>query len=514
MNKSPLSFIAVAFISGIVLAKYIEIPFIFLWIPALISLLLSLKLLNTGKMFLFLVAISVFFLGGAVLRNNEIIHPQHIAKHTPYKGKKVIIEGIVDSAPEAGKRFTSFILNAENLYNADSGPTGYGISVNGKVLVKMFKQQDIFYGDDLRIEGSLYKVPRFRISRNLDYRSYLGQKKIYSILSVGKDLKVCTLKTGGGSRFKGFCYRVRGRMKKIINANMPSFASGILNAIILGERNRLPGSARDLLVNSGTVHIIAISGLHVGLVSMIAAMALMVLRISGRPRYAIIAILLVVYCVMTGARIPVVRVTLIALIVLFGRMINRRTDPYNTLSIVAIAILAVNPYQLFTLSFQLSFISILSIIVLSPRIKHVLHLGKVKGKRTRIFLELFSVSLAVWIGLLPLIAYYFNLVSPISILANIIVVPYLSLIVAGGFLASVVGIMFYRIAYIFFTTCELLIALLMKFISILIRIPYSHFSVPDISVASLVSYYLLIAAFIVSIDMSSPDGEMLTNDKI
>ncbi|MDB4349578.1 ComEC family competence protein [Omnitrophica bacterium] len=502
MNKSPLTGIAIAFIIGILIARYTDIPFILFWIAALLSLGLGVLFLRTRRRFLSLLILTIVFLGGAAFRNSQTLPPNHISNFTPHKGVKVYVEGIIDSDPVEKTRYASFILKTERLLRRPDkvGTPRNDIRVYGKVLVKIFGRQGFRYGDRLYMEGTIYKAPYFRISKRLNYRDYLENTGIYSVLSAGKDSTVKILERGRGNPLKAFCYCVRHRIKEMIEDNSSPFSAGVLNAIILGERHDLARSLREVLVQSGTVHIIAISGLHVGLVSFIILMALKIFRIPRRLCYVITPLLLIAYCILTGARTPVVRVTLMALIIFFGYIIDRRTNIYNTLSIAALLILSYNPHQLFSVSFQLSFVSIISLVGLSPRIKSFFFTKDRPKPRIRLLIELFSASLAAWIGLLPLIGYYFNIISPIAILANMIVVPYLSIVVGTGLLAVMVGSVFPVLAYTFFAANELSIIALIKFVSILVRIPGSYFYIPCISMPFLMFYYLSVAVIALLMD--------------
>jgi len=484
MNRSPFAGIALTFIIGILVAKYTNIPFIFFWITSFTFLIFSLIFLKHKKAFFFFVCLTVLFFGSCHLRNSQSLPHNHIYNFTPPKGTPVYVEGVVDSDPVTNSKVTSFLLKAERLIRQEKDE-----KICGRVLVKIFKKKHFSYGDRLLIEGNLYRVPYFRISRRLNYRDYLEQKHIYSFLSARKGSTTKLLDKRKGNSLKAFAFYMRGRMKRVIEDNMSPFAGSILNAIILGERSDLSKDLRMAMVQSGTVHIIAISGLHVGLVTLLTLIILKIFRIPKVPRYIIASVILIIYCILTGAKTPVVRVTIIVLITFFGYIIMRQVSIYNTLSLAALLILIFNPQELFNISFQLSFISIISIIALSPKIKALF--PKKNG-----IIALLSGSLAAWIGLLPLTAYYFNIVSTVAVLANMVVIPYLLIVVGSGFTFLLIDFIYSPLSHIFSASCEISILFLVKFITLLARIPGAYFHFPNISLSLVICYYLVIMGLI------------------
>lgn len=475
MNNAPLAGIAVAFIGGILAAGFTSIPFFIFWLAALHSILFGIVSFRSKTKIIIILYLTLFFLGGAALKSSENLPPSHISNFTPYKGTPVYIKGVIISDPTVKKRSTDLILKAETLTVNDRK-----IDVCGKVLVKIFGDREFYYGQRILAKGSLYKAPYFRISGGLNYRDHLKRKGIHSILSVGRQLPVRILERKRGNRFKAFALNAKKRMKRVITENLSPLSSGVLSAIILGERAGLSKDLRDIMARTGTVHIISISGLHVGIISFIIFMILKVFRMPRKLCCVITGLIVITYCVLTGARTPVIRVTIMTLILLFGHVINRQINIYNTLSLAALLILIFNPQQVFDVSFQLSFLSILSIVWLSP---------KITGKAT-----LFSCSFAAWLGLLPLVAYYFNIISPIAILANIVVVPYLAFIIGSGLTLILAGVIAPYFVSIFSGTCEILILILVKFTYFVVRIPGAYVYIQRFPIYLIICYYIALIA--------------------
>lgn len=496
MIKYPLTVLALAFSLGILAAGIIKVsflpPYFFLAIFLIAGFILRKRRFLSG-LFLFC---AVFVLGAVLLKNSQILPACHIAKLIPYKSGSVSLAGVIDSDPVCQKKNVSFILKAEEL-----GAGGFWQTVCGNVLVKIFLGGDqpapaggknrLFYGDRLFLKGRLCRP--FSFSKGgFNYRDYLERRGIYCILSVKKDSIIKELGKSHGNPLKSFSFRIKRRAREVITKNLSPFSAGILNALILGDRQDLSPYLLDILMKLGTIHIIAISGFNVGITAFIILLILKIIKIPRRPRYGLTIILLVVYCILTGASPPVARATLMAAVFLCAYFFKREVSIYNSLSLAALIILAVNPYQLFEISFQLSFLSVVSIVWLSPKIKAMFPKKSDKILWIRFLILTFSVSTAAWLGLLPLIAYYFRTFTPITVLANMIIVPYSAVITASGFTFALIGVLIPSLAPIFAASNELLILILFKIHTFLAAIPLAYFKLPRISFVYVLFYYALL----------------------
>jgi len=486
--KHPLSGMCIAFCLGITAAAYLAIPFFVFYLCSLSCLIFSIVFLKRNLKFTIFILCACFFLGASLFSNSRILPEHHIAKIVPYKSDAVSIVGAVESDPVHQDAKTSFILKVEKLKINQTW-----LKVCGRALVRIFKKRDFAYGDRLFLEGKLYRP--FNFSREFNYRGYLRNKGIYLIFSVRKDSLIKRLDENISNPIRIFAFKIKKKMRRVIVSNLSTFSAGVLNAVILGERQNLPDYVRDVFARTGTAHIIAISGLHLGIAAFIILVILKIIRVPRRPRYLLAILLLVFYCLLTGANPPAVRATVMAAILLFGCFLERQANIYNSLALAALIILSVNPGALFEVSFQLSFVSVVSIVWLSPKIKSIFpeELGKVR--RLNLLISVFSVALAAWLGLLPLIAYYFKIFSPVTILANMIVAPYMTIIVAAGFSLGLIGI-FFPLASIFACANELFILALFKIVTFLVALPGAYFKLSGVSLFGVLSYYAILVIIV------------------
>lgn len=219
-----------------------------------------------------------------------------------------------------------------------------------------------------------------------------------------------------------------------------------------------------------------VSGFNVGIVSYIIALFLKLLRLPREIRISLTIVFLVIYCFATGASNPVVRATIMGVIFISAYLFKREPDVYNSLAIAALFILMHRPYQLFDAGFQLSFASVASIISIYPKMQEFLRAGSLKIRPLRYMLKAALVSLSAWLGTMGFIACYFRIFSPVTVLANLFIVPLAALITLCGL--SLIFISFAIPALTPFFACvnELLAALLINANCLLIKLPVAYFA--------------------------------------
>ena len=434
---------AVFFILGILVEGLINIPFFVLL--AFCPAMLTLAFLKRKKRFVFVLSFLFlsFGLGGLHLKNHLLLPGNHIGLLKLQGSKNIQLGGMIVSDPVYGERKISFTLGVKKICRSHKS-----MGARGKVLVNIFDTGRFAYGDELILEGRLYRPFIFAAGSNFSYRDYLRSQGIAYILNVKKENKIVFLSGKKGNFFKSLAFKLKHKFEGIFKQYLWPLNSDVLSAIILGERRNFPERLKRAFIQTGTAHIIAISGFHVGIIAFLILIFLKTMRIKRKVRYMIMIPILIIHMLAVGASSSVVRATLMALIVLIAYLMDREPHMINSLSLAALFILGYNPLQIFDIGFQLSFVSVLGIVLLSPRIINLFkigsaHLGKINGKvkqKLNILLRAirnsFSVSLAAWLATFGFVAYYFRIISPVTILANLIIVPLASLAIILGWTLS------------------------------------------------------------------------------
>ena len=470
---------AVFFILGILMMSFISIPFFVLLAFCLIMLIFT--FLKRKKNFVFVLSLLFLCLGlGGLHLKNHLRPPRnHIALLDLQKAGNIQLGGIIDSDPTYGKRKINFVFKVKKIMS-----NGKSYDAQGKALVNIYSMGRFYYGDELILEGSLYRPFNFGNETNFSYRDYLQKQGISYILNVKKGNKIVFLADNGANPFKSLAFKLKHSFEDILKHKLWPVNSAVLSAIILGERQNFPEDIRRAFIQTGTAHIIAISGFNVGIVVFIFLIFLKAIGIKRKARYLVTIPILVIHMLAVGASASVVRATVMALIVLIAYLIEREPHIINSLSLAALIILAYNPLQIFDIGFQLSFISVLGIVILSPKILSLSRaflcglIPRMKGRKlksSKVMLNSFAVSLAAWLATFGLVACYFRIISPVTILANLIIVPLVSLSIILGFILGLSAIACPQLAPPIAATTNFVLLFLFQAAFSLSRLPFAYF---------------------------------------
>jgi len=471
--KLPLVLIVIVFCLGIIGNELIKINWLYIYGLAVIFLILGLLFFRKHLGFDILLLFLVFFLGFSLSRNQEILPACHLKNINPEYRRLYSVKGTIIDEPTIKSGKTSFVFSCrEIIYD------NIKHRCCGNILVYVRGNPGLRYGQELILTGNLYRP--FRDSKNSrqSYRQYLYNRRIFYLMRVESAYFVQRLNRNQGLGLKRFALWLKAKIESRLYQNLDSLSAGILDAMILGEKKSVPALVYSSMIKSGTVHILVVSGFNVGIVAFIIFLSLKLLRIPRKIRIFIAAISLIVYCLATGASSPVVRATVMAMVFLFAYLVKREPAIFQSCALAALFILAINPRQLFEVSFQLSFACVLSIVLIYPRLKSFFHPEFLKPKVLKFLLEGCLVSLSAWLGTMGLVAYYFRIFSPVTVLANICIVGLATLITLCGFSLVIVSVISPPLARVFALSCELLVAFLLHLNSLLIKLPAAYFYFP------------------------------------
>ena len=293
----------------------------------------------------------------------------------------------------------------------------------------------------------------------------------YLIYQVVISYQIVNLHTGVEVKFHPHrLIFLKEHIRKIIYYNFPPGEErNLLAGLFLGERHKISFEVLKIFRCTNTMHILAISGLHVGFIGLIL---IGVLRLVFIPRKtaAMLAILgILLYVSMVGWRPPAFRSAVIFCILFMGWVLDRPVDNINSLFLAALVILLITPQALFKVGFQLSFVVVFALLLMAPIIT----------KHNSYILQALSGSTTAWLSSLPLIAYCFKTISPISILANIVVVPTIGIVIALGFTSILLGQLYLPISGVFNCTNYYLLKWLIWFIERLAHVPGGYFYISE-----------------------------------
>jgi len=309
----------------------------------------------------------------------------------------------------------------------------------------------------------------------------------------------------GGNWVKQVSYRGRHHAHRLLGAGLENFPdqTGIMRALLLGYRQELPEHLQKLFALTGTLHIFAISGVHVGV---FAGLMIAVIRLFGVPssRWALyLAPMLILYTIGTGMRPSAVRACVMALVFVSAYLFQRRPDPPTALALAACLITAFDPPQLLAPGFIFSFVIVAGLMRLYPVLSHQaapllageLYVPESQGRQKivlRYVVGLAVASIAAWIASAPLTAYYFNLFSPVALIGNLFVIPAAFLAVLTGCLTLVTGALSPTLAEVFNFANVVILSGLIWIIEGLARLPGAYFHVRSPSLPWMLFYYAVL----------------------
>lgn len=484
----PIVLVSALFILGILFEHFISLSFSLLWISA--CFLLFFSILNYKKEFIStsFLFLSFIFLGGLIYENARTYTHSHIKNFISIKKENAILRGVIISdigyeQTEYGKVKTSFLLSASRLKKEEWD------GVTGLVSVAIYDGNTQYrYGDEVVLEGILSPLNPPTNPGQFDYRKYLHNQGIYATFK-SKYTDAHILVGNSARPFLKFCYSIRNRLKDVIEDNLPPQYASLLSAILLGDRSGLGEDLKEEFIKTGTVHILAISGLHIGLVGFCLFTLFLALRIPRRAVYSLVIIALIFYTFISGARSSIIRATVMASVFLSGMIIRRESDILTSLGLSALLVLLVKPHQLFDPGFQLSFLSVGSIVYITPRINSV-----IKRFIPHSYISnSISVSIAAWLGVMPVVAHYFNIVSPVALISNLIIVPMLGVVIASGISLLVASLIFKPLALLFSQATLFFILSIIKTASIFSLMPFAYFRIERPSLFIIAAYYVLLS---------------------
>lgn len=474
LRLRPAVGILFPFVTGILYGYNIYIPFSFVILFILFSLVLFLifRVFRVKSELLWLPGIIfVFFLGIADIKKTINLPVNHVSNFIG-KQENVEVIGFVDKEPVISAN--NMVLRLE-VYSIKKN--GIEIETKGKIQVRSHRVKEILYGDEIQCIGILKKPKGKRNPGGFDYREYLRREGIYGILYVkGKDeLKV--LRQGNGNFILAkFVYPLRRKMHEIFDKTCKDKEEkALLEGIILGKKTSFTQETLKAFADTGTIHILAVSGFNVGVVALVFFIFFRLLLIPWRICRVLLLFILFFYALLTELSPSVLRASIMFVVFILGILIERETDIYNTISIAGFLILLFLPLSIFDIGFQLSFMATLGIIFLYSKF-FSLFPDYIRDGRFIIYKWIagaFCVSLSAQIATAPITLLYFYRFSLISPFANLIIAPIVTFSTALGFATSFGGMIHIEIGRIFSFFNGFLLEFLLKAVYFFGSLPYS-----------------------------------------
>lgn len=436
MNR-PLIHCLIALMTGIVAGSYVHLSFdrvLFVAALLLLFILISIRKKSFTTAFL-LIMCFIVLLGFFNIQKQAYFFKNDldILRYT-HQGK-LSVEGLVIESPVVYQDKDVLIVRCMRIFKDHSY-----IPTAGTIRLAVPPDANFHYGDFIRFHSNIKKIQNFNNPGRFDYERFMNRQGIYVSGFIDNPSDIVLLRTNTAGGIKLTLDSFRNYLQDIIKNNSFSPEKEIITAMTLGNQNEIPPDIRDDFTKTGTAHILSISGLHIGMVAgtffffaffLLKSSEYMMLRFNTIKIAAITAFVMVfIYALIAGMGVTVMRATLMAFIFLIALLMGRQKDMYNVLAVAGLVILGVSPDALFDISFQLSFISVFAIIYIVPRLRFSFFdqfssfPSWIRGMIYYIDLSA-RVCMAATLGTLPLVLYYFDSLSLVTLIANMVVVPLL-----------------------------------------------------------------------------------------
>jgi competence protein ComEC len=365
----------------------------------------------------------------------------------------------------------------------------------------------------MRLRGRLEIPDTSRNPGAFDYRSFLARNGIYATLRVRRkeDWQIIGERGASGNPVQQFAYALRQAVMRHTFETLPLEHASLLNGILLGARNHLPGPVNDQFQRTGTSHLLAASGMNVALVVVLALALLRRLGLRYRPAYAGALLAVWFFALMADLSPSILRAALVATVYIGGILLEREPDFLNAVALAALLPLLFHPLDLFDIGFQLSYAAVLSIALFLPFMQNITQRlrNRLKGewpgaKPVRAIANglvlCFLLTLCAQIGTAPLTAYYYNHISLVGLVVNGLLGPWIGGVIALGFTAAALSVIHPHLSAPFDGILNLIMAGFLTVVAWGSSLPFASIAIPSPPVWGLVLYYALILLFAIRLN--------------
>jgi competence protein ComEC len=499
----PLLWLSLAFIAGIIVADNVDLPATTWLILAgvvfgLTLVVFIIQRIRARRAFaseshsplftltpLLLLALA---LGGLRYQASlpDLSDPNFIASHND-TGEHVTITCVVDSFPDLRDNYLYLRIQTENI--RPYGTTTQREPVYGTLLARLDPETIYHYGDRLQLSGFLETPPE---AEDFSYREYLARQGVYSYMGSARAI---LLDTDQGNPFWSAIYKLKERALLTVYQLWPDPEASLFAGILLGVETGIPKPVAQAFKETGTTHIIAISGFNMAIVS--ALFAGLFGRLLGPRKGALAAVIgLSLYTILVGADPAVVRAAIMGGFALFARQVGRRQQALNTMAFTAALMALADPQVPWDVGFQLSFAATLGLVLYAQPMQDGFanllsrRLGKSKARKIAAPVgEYVLFTFAAQITTLPIMAYHFGSVSWVAFLANPAILPAQPPIMTLGGLALILGVIWLPLGKLTAPLAWPFVLYTIRVVEIFADLPGGTISLGDFSLVWVILFY-------------------------
>ena len=396
-------------------------------------------------------------------------------------GKSVELIGVVSEDPDIRLKNKHLNIKLEN--------------IDANILVFVGREEEINYGDKVKVKGVLEEPENFTTNsgKEFNYKRYLANKDIYYLI---KNADIEILSNRNGSIIKTWLYKLRASFMENINRVIPMPESDLANGLILGARGGFDEDTKQEFVDTGTIHIIALSGYNVSIVAN-NVMKMFGLIFSQTLSITLGFIVILLFIIMTGASATAVRAGIMASIMLLGRMTDRKYVAGRALVVAGLVMVAYDARVLVDMSFQLSFIATGGVLFVTPKVINWFRFLPLRyGVR-----EMVASTVAATISVLPILLYLTGVLSFVSLPANFLILLIIPMGMLFIFITGIIGFILPAVAIIFGYITYLILLYMLSVIHFFGSLPFASLSIQRFPLVITILLYIFLVWWVFKKDM-------------
>lgn len=494
LSKIPFLFLLLSLIVGILFQYYFKNEYISIvfFLSGTMAMLLS-YLVPKDRRF----SLRWLFGLGVVLSTVGIgslstAHRQHLSEYT-FSGTRNLYRGIVTDSPQEKAKTVAY-----RVFLPDED----------KLVVCYFQRDSLSPdrlnpGDEFLFYGEIQPFRNMGNPDDFDYVRYMYNQNFVGSVYISSDAYKRTGEVSSNLRYQALCCRQAILdFYKALDLKETEYA--VVSALTLGYQNELSDDLKQGFRTTGTVHVLSVSGLHVGIIYVMMTFLLGFVHRNSKYywiKLVLIILLLWGYAFITGLPPSVVRASAMLSVFCVSEIVGRKSFSIHALFIAAFFMLLVNPFSLFDIGLQLSFMSVLSILYLHPKMSGLI---KIENKYIRYIWQMFALSIVAQLATFPICLYYFGTFPTYFFIANLIIVPVVSLIMyaAGGIVfAKMLSFVFSDFSYYLYYLPVKLLQVLISFMTYAIhlfeQLPFALLQNVKVSFVNLWLIFVMIIGILV-----------------
>ncbi len=501
VTRLPLLWLSLGFVGGLLLASRVTLPAWAWLLAACFSALLALAVLglffrsnrhplriSAADWFLATLTLITLSLGAARYQAAQPkINAYHIAWYND-RQYDLLVTGTLIAPPDVRDSYINLRVRVTAVDTGDGD-----LPAGGLLLARVRNGETWRYGEVIRLRGALKTPPE---NEEFSYRDYLARQGIHSYMTRASVTRLPFPR--GGNPLLRWVYDLKEKALANIYVLFPDPEASLLAGILLGVDNGLPADLQQAFKNTGTAHIIAISGFNIAIIA--ALFVTFFSRILGPRRGVWVAIAgIALYTILVGAEASVVRAAIMGGLGLFARQVGRRQTALNTLAFTAAVMCAANPFTPWDVGFQLSFFATLGLLLYADpfhqwavRLIGRFTLPETAQKIADPLAEYFLFTLAAQLTTLPIMAWHFERISLVALIANPFILPVQPLVMILGGLALLLSFIYLPLGRIFAWGAWPFPAYTIRVVELFDRLPHGVIVLGDFSFLFILLFYALL----------------------